>query len=285
MSDEALETSTPAEPAAASEAPAPAPEPAAEADPAWAEPDEIGEGVQQFERAYVEKLRGQAADYRTRARDLHEKVETWGGTERVEQAVKFLTDAGTEEGTIKLFIEAGQALGLGFDKLESLFDKVDAAAAAEVEAAAPADDDVLTWKEARELLQKEVLEPAQRAQEQTIINTARATVADSLKDVPKEDHAAVLALGQEHIADGDFDPEHIRAAVRKGVEILQTTRARDREAYLAEKLKELQDTPSATGGSGAPGGEAPAPPKNWEEAKARGRLRITEAERAAAASR
>lgn len=274
---EALDTSTtePVEtaPVESTEAPPAAAEPSE-----WDDPEPLDEKLQQFDRKYVEELRDREAKYRIRARDQHELLEGFGGKDEVEKAVKVLRDLGTEEGTIKFFIEAGQNLGLNFKQMEALFEESDALTTAEAEATAeataPKDDDLMTYAEAKRLLQSEVLEPQRQAEEQRILAVAQATVQGALQDVPKEDHAAVLALGQSHIADGDFDPEHIRAAVRKGNEEFQAAKQRDREAYLAEKLKDLETVPASTGAAGAPGGEAPPPPANWEEAKKRARARI-----------
>lgn len=263
--------------------------PAAPAEPSeWDDPEPLAEGQMQFDRDYVTKLRDREAKYRIRARELHETVDKFGGAERIERAIAMLDDASTEEGVTKLFIEAGQALGLGFKEMEALFDASDAATAEAAQAAAaagPADDDVMTFAEAKKLIEEQVLNPQREAEERRVLATAQATVADALKDVAKEDHAAVLALGQPHIADGDFDPDHIRAAIRKGVEELANARTRDREEYLKQKLAELEATPGSTAGSGAPGAEGTPPPTNWEDAKKRARARIAAAQAAEAAAR
>lgn len=254
----------------------------------WDDPEPLAEGVQQFDRKYVESLRDREAKYRIRARELHETVDTFGGKDKIEKAVKLLDDVGTEEGVTKLWIELGQSLGLGFKELEAVFDASDAATAEAAQAAAasgPSDDDVMTFADAKRLIQEQVIAPAQQAQEQAMLATARETVADSLKDIPKTEHAAVLALGQPFLEDGDFNPDHIRSAVRKGIELLENAKTADREAYLAQKLAERDAIPTTTAGSGAAGASGEAPPVNWEEAKKRGRERIKAAAAAEAAAR
>lgn len=283
MADETLDATSPEAGAPAGDATTEVTPPAEPGE--WDDPEPLAEGVTQFDRPYVEKLRDREAKYRIKARELHESVDKFGGSEKIEQAVQFFDRGQTEEGVTQLFIEAGQALGLGFKELEALFDANDAATTAAAKAAAaagPADDDVMTFAEARALIEKEVLAPQREAQEQRMVEVARATVADALKDVPASEHAAVLALGQPHLADGDFDPTHVRMAIRKGIELLENAKTADREEYLKQKLAEQVATPGSTAGSGAAGAEGTPPPANWEEAKKRARTRLAAAAAAAA---
>lgn len=283
---DALGTDAPVDTPAPEAAAAPA-EPGTEAAAApvepgeWDDPEALEEGVQTFDRKYVESLRDREARYRIKARDLNAAVTELGGLEEAKKAAEWAKQAQTEDGVIKLFIEAGTSLGLGFEQLEKLFDASDAQTAQTAIEGQPNDDDVVTWAEAKELLRKEVLEPAEQREQQRILAHAKETVTasiDALKLETEKEKQAVLALGQNYLPDGDFDPEHIRVAILKGHEDFIAARDRDREAYIAAKIAEREAVPSSTGAAGAPGGETPAEPESWEDAKARGRARLRAAQ-------
>lgn len=282
MADEALDTGAAGEAGAAGAASTETAPPAStETTPPvvdeWADPEPLDEGLNQFDRSYVEQLRDREAKYRIKARDLSQSYEGIDASE-AKAALELTKRLQTDDGVIQMFIETGQALGLGFAELEAMFAKSDAETAAAVAEGAPADDDVLTWKEARELLQKEVLEPQQRAAQQAAIAQAHSAIDSTFKDLnvtDETDRQAILALGQAHIQDGDFDPEHVRAAVRKGYELYEVRKTVAKEAYLAEKLAAGEGVPTNTGAAGAPGGqEPPPPPQSMDEAKARARAQL-----------
>lgn len=283
MADEALDTGAAGEAGAAGAASTETAPASTETTPTvvdeWADPEPLDEDLNQFDRSYVEQLRDREAKYRIKARDLSQDVEKLGvPLTEAQAAVELTKRLQTDDGVIQMFIETGQALGLGFAELEAMFAKSDEATATAAAEGAPADDDVLTWKEARELLQKEVLEPQQRAAQQAAIAQAHSAIDSTFKDLnvtDETDRQAILALGQAHIQDGDFDPEHVRAAVRKGYELLEVRKTAAKEAYLAEKLAAGEGVPTNTGAAGAPGGqEPPPPPQNMDDAKARARAQL-----------
>lgn len=284
MADEALDTGAAGEAGAAGAASTETAPPASTetAPPVvdeWADPEPLDEGLNQFDRSYVEQLRDREAKYRIKARDLSQDVEKLGvPLTEAQAAVELTKRLQTDDGVIQMFIETGQALGLGFAQLEAMFKESDEATATAAAETGPADDDVLTWAEARALLQKEVLEPQQRAAEQAALASARSTIDATFTDLgvtDETDRQAILALGQSHIQDGDFDPEHVRAAVRKGYELLEVRKTAAKEAYLAEKLAAGEGVPTNTGAAGAPGGQEPPPaPKDMDEAKARARAQL-----------
>lgn len=283
MADEALDTGAAGEAGAAGAASTETAPATTETTPPvvdeWADPEPLDEGLNQFDRSYVEQLRDREAKYRIKARDLSQGVESLGvPLTEAQAAVELSKRLQTDDGVIQMFIETGQALGLGFAQLEAMFAESDAATAATAAETGPADDDVVTWKEARELLQKEILEPQQRAAEQAALTQARATIDATFTDLgvtDETDRQAILALGQNHIKDGDFDPEHVRAAVRKGHELLEVRKTAAKEAYLAEKLASGEAIPTSTSAAGAAGGqEPPPPPQNMDDAKARARAQL-----------
>src|SRR5258706_1239406 len=89
----------------------------------WADPEALPEGVDQFDRKYVEELRRREANYRVKARDLSKEVEGFGGLDTVKTATEMYQQLQTDDGVIAMFIEAGRALGLGVKDLESLFNE------------------------------------------------------------------------------------------------------------------------------------------------------------------
>lgn len=250
--------------------------PAAEVDE-YADPEPLKDDEIVFDRKYVETLRDREAKYRIAARDAKAAIADLGDLDAAKAAKEFYDRAQSDDGRVQLFIEAGQSLGLGYKEMEALFDQADAAAAASATAATPDPDTVMTYAEFEAELAKRVIEPQQRAEQARIVEAARTTVFSTLDELKVEgqvERDAVLALGQKHIADNDFDPGRIRSAIHKGHQEFVAARTADREKYLKEKLETKELVPSATGGAGAAGGEAPPPPKDMDEAKARARARL-----------
>lgn len=279
MPDEPLEsTGTPAAPEGAAGAPPEGAAPAPQQDE-WADPEPLAEGVQQFDRKYVEQLRDREAKYRIRARELHEQYGTLGEPDQVKAAVELQQRLATEDGAIETFLSLGQALGLGFAEMEEVFKLAEQnAQQQQPNLLEGPDDEPLTRAQVKQLLDEMVVQPQAEAQQQAIIAQASQTVVSTLDQlkVSEEERAAVLAMGQQFIEDNDFDPEHIRAAVRKGNEAWIAAKARDREAYLREKAAAAEGVPANTGGGGAAGsGGEPLPaPKNVAEASVRARAKI-----------
>jgi hypothetical protein len=246
----------------------------------FADPEPLAEGVAQFPREYVEELRQREAKYRIRARDTHKQLEEFGGPDAIKEAVEWRQSLQTEEGVISMFVESGRSLGLGIKDLEAMFAQpggVEAVIDAAAGQTGPADDDVLTWKEARALIEKEVKAPQEQQRLQQLQHDAQRVIAverEALGLTDQADYEAVLSFGQKHLRDGDFDPAHIQAAMRKGYAEFEALATRRAEAYLAQKAKDKATVPSSTGAGAAPGGTTLPEPANMDEAKARARAAL-----------
>jgi hypothetical protein len=112
-----------------------------------------------------------------RRRGGTESVETpadpyadFGGRESVEQAMALHKATQSQDGLMRLFFEAGRSQGLSYSQMEALFGQ----AAPEPAAAQYADDDLLTYAQVKELMQREVLEPMHQSQAQQAEANARA---------------------------------------------------------------------------------------------------------------
>lgn len=239
----------------------------------WADLPPLPEGEDMFPRSAVEDLRNREAKYRIRARDLNQKVEQWGGEDRVAEALKLQALLDTDDGVTALFLEAGQALGLNASQIEALFHPETQLTPEQREAQEAELDQVVTVRDAQKMvedaLRERVLQPQQereaaelRARTNDIIETELKTLGAAEDDWP-----LILKAGEKHIADGDFDPAHIRAAVRAGEADFKAAMQRAAAAYLQTKEGDANGTVAPVGG-GSPGGEPPSEPQSVEEAKA-----------------
>lgn len=208
------------------------------------------------------------AEQQTRAAEALERLAKWGDPTGVDQALAIQHALTTEEGITALFEKAGAALGVSADKLAALFG---------VEEVEPEDEDrPLTVREMKELMAKEVTGPAAQREQAARDATASATVQSVLGELKVTDDAevrAVLAAGQRYLEDGDFDPDHIKAAVRKGYADYERAAKARFVAYVGKKVQDAKDLPGSIGGN-SPGGETLPEPKNVDEAMARARARL-----------
>lgn len=248
-------------------------------DPEWAEPAEVPEGVDRFDRTYVEQLRQQAADYRTRARTAHEQLSELGDVEAAKQALAWRQELQTEAGVIKMFYDAGHALGLGDKEIEQLFG--DGTTPDEDEDDSDLDLPV-TMRELKEFLAKEVLAP----QQQQLEAARQAEFAQQLKTridgvfdelgVTEQERGAVAALADQLIdpSKGD-DAAAIEQAVRDATKQWNDAAAARVKAYVDGKRKVAASVPKTPDGGAPPAGEGETepPPRSIAEAIERRRKR------------
>lgn len=218
------------------------------------------------------------ADLQTRASEALTHLEKWGSPDDVNRALEIDRALRTEEGVTSLFVQAGRSLGLSPEQLDALFAPAEVAPAETQEEVDP--ERVLTWKEAQELFQEQFkaaqTSTAAQQQEERQVEVARTAVSSTLTELGLTDQAeidAVLAAGQRHLPDGDFDPDHIKAALRKGFTDYETAVKARATKYLGTKIEQAQTLPGSIGAS-PPGGVTLPPPQNVEEGKARARKRL-----------
>lgn len=198
----------------------------------------------------------------------------YGGKDAVDQAVRLHQAVQTEDGIFQLFFEAGQSLGLGLKEMQTLFGQGDA----QPEAEGPADDELVTWAQARELLHREVLQPMQAQQQAVAETVARQSVQSTISELGITDNetvAAVLQLGDRYLPPGSMDPREISAAVKRGHEDFVKLVQANAQKYVAGKAAARKSVPKPLGG-GASSAEAPAEaePKTVAEAIAAARKRL-----------
>lgn len=205
------------------------------------------------------------------------QVQEWGGVDKLQEAVevhKALYDA-DPNGRVDLFVELGKSFGLGTDKLEQLFATDEpAAAGAGTEVEEEDEDRVLTLKEARELLAKEVIEP-QRAQLEAQSRAAgEAAFASTMAELGVTDPAqqqVIAQFGDSALAPaGEFPTaDEIASAIKAGYAKWEQVVEEQSKKYIADKRRAAETTPGPLGSGGSPGGEAPPDPTSLEEAKRR----------------
>lgn len=246
----------------------------------WGDPEQLPEDQDLFPRKYVEELRDREAKYRIKARDFNTQFEEYGGSDAVREAVELKQQLSTDDGVIAMFIESGRALGLGIKDMESLFGQAaEAAGSGGTELDGLEDTDTLTVADARrmvqEAIQQQVIAPQQEQQFQGQVAEAQRAVHDTIAElkIPAEDIDAVLVAGQKYLPDGDYDPAHVAAAVRRGNEDYNAQMEKRAAAYLAGKKTVVDTTPSSTGASTS-GGTALPEPKSVEEGSKRARERL-----------
>lgn len=225
--------------------------------------EELEEGKDTFDRAYVEKLRKQAADARVKARDA---FEPYGGPEVVEQAVNIYDALRTPEGVQEMFEKAGAYLGYDMEKIMAGTDDVEDLLGADDE-----EDRPLTRRE-YQALQAERQTEAQRLEAG---KTIKATLKDlNITDLDSADARLVLKLAESHLDDGDYDPERVAAAVRQGHADFEKRIDDAIRARLEAKKSKGDSQPKIPKSGPASGSEYTEPPKDTKEASARVRKRF-----------
>ena len=202
----------------------------------------------------------------------------FGGRDAVEQAARLYKNVQTQDGIMRLFFEAGRALQIPLDRIEGVFGAQAAAAVAAQEAEPePADDDMITWGQVKQLLQREVIQPFQQTEAQRTETAARSAVASARDELGIKDEKtwqAVLRMGDQYLGN-DMSPENVRNAVRRGhadfVEALKSSQAH----YKAQKVATKAAVPKAPSGGVVAPAEAEEP-KDLDEAFKRARARMAE---------
>jgi hypothetical protein len=237
----------------------------------WAEPAPLDDGVDSFDRPYVESLRKQAADYRTRAKESSDR---WDGVdhEAATNGMYLAQSLQTPEGVREFFIEAGKALGINEQQVYALMSGQQVgqpAAAAEED---PDLDNVMTKREFLETLKTQVTEPQkaqweqQQAQQKLAENSRIITdvIDNELKlggDANAAERKIVLALADGYISPTETDPRKLVAAARQAKVEWDKTKAERFAAYAAEKKLVAAAVPKTlgtnTGGAASTQDEAP----------------------------
>jgi hypothetical protein len=105
--------------------------------------------------------------------------EEFGGRDAIVAAKKMHDLAATEDGVIQLFLEAGQAIGLGLKEMQGLFGESDASAEPDE---TPDPDEPLTRGEYEALVAKQAATQAEQAKAQQV-EAARSVVAATMKEL------------------------------------------------------------------------------------------------------
>jgi hypothetical protein len=197
----------------------------------------------------------------------------FGGRESVEQAMALHKATQSQDGLMRLFFEAGRSQGLSYSQMEALFGQ----AAPEAPATAQyADDDLLTYAQVKELMQREVLEPMHQNQAQQAEAGARAVVNSQREALGVKDDAtwnAVLQLGDRYLGD-DLSPDAVRSAVQRGhADFINLVKSNATE-YVTAKADARKTVPKAPSGGSMSTPAAEAEPKTVEEAIKRARQRL-----------
>lgn len=202
----------------------------------------------------------------------------YGGQQAVEQAIALHKATQSQDGLMRLMFEAGHALGLTYGQVEALFGQQSGSQQGNGAPQQPefADDDVLTYGQVRELLQREVLQPWQQTEAQRTEQSARAVVAASRTELGVEDDNtwnAVLQLGDRYLGD-DMSPEAVRAAIKRGHDDFVALVKSNATQYVQGKAQAKKAVPKAPAGGSMPTPGPEAEPKSVEEAIKRARAKL-----------
>lgn len=198
-----------------------------------------------------------------------------GGREVVERALALHQKVQTDEGVVQLFYEAGRAMGLTNPQIDKLFDAQ--TGGGEGEAEGPADDELITWGQAKELLQREVIQPFAKQTQAQAETQARGAVDSTLKELGVTDNetaAAILQMGDKYL-NGDLSPVNVAQAVKRGHEDFVKLVTKNAQGYVTKKAavaKRVPKAPAGTSGGGTAADALPEP-KSVKEAIRRARLR------------
>lgn len=204
--------------------------------------------------------------------DWNTRITEWGGEDNVKAAVSLAEGLKTPEGISNLFVETGRALGLSFDQLETLFAAEEAKGKGEEQDPnAP-----VTFEQLQSLLEKEVKGPQREQLEVAMQANARVVIDTEVErlKLDADEVSTVLEMGSKYLNDGDYDPAAIRSAVNKGYQDYEKLIQTKAEKYLKTKESDRDKSVKPLAGGGTGGGEALAPPKDMEEAKARVRAKL-----------
>lgn len=201
------------------------------------------------------------------------RVQEWGGEEAIQDAMKVAAALQDPDGLAAMFVEAGRSLGVPFDRLSGLFDDETPPPPGEQ----PDPDAPVTAAQLQAAvtqLQAGIEQQnaaGQQAAAKVVIDAELQRLGLDPKEIPQ-----VLEMGSRHLADGDYDPEHIRAAIAKGHEDWTATVQSVAAKYVQAKVEQAAGQPNPLTGGGSPSGsEEPTEAANVEEAKARVRARLS----------
>lgn len=220
----------------------------------WAEPPELEEGVDQFDRGYVETVRKQAADYRTRAREYADAVGDLPLTD-VKAAHELVASLQTEPGVIEMFYNTGKALGLGVRDMEKLFASDAAPAEPEAPETHDDDDEVLTKAELRAALAEQAREAAKQQHDlaeqgarQAATNALTSAFSD-LKVTDETEKAEIMVYGEKHLPPDTPipSPEQVDSALRQGYDEWQKATEKRVQQYIERKRAQKQQSPKTLG--------------------------------------
>jgi len=232
---------------------------ASDAPDPWAEPPELDEALEQFDRPYVEGLRSQAADYRTRAKEYADAIGELP-VEDVKTAAELLSNLQTEQGVISMFYQTGQALGLGAKEMEALFAAGSEDPADEID---PDDDEVLTKADLKAALKAQQEQLATASQEAQIevargaATNALATTFATLAIADEVEKSEIMIHGEKYLpANVDIPTaEQVETAVRKGYDDWNKANEARVQKYLTTKRAQRDQSPKTLGENAGAGAE------------------------------
>lgn len=218
----------------------------------------------------------------TRGREAIERFERYGDV-NIDQAVDTFKALGTEEGQVQALVSLANQLGVPQSTVLGWFENPTGAPAPEPEPE-PDGDAVVTWDEARAYFEKQLdarlTQRDQQAQQQTAQQQAFAVGQAAYNEVMKElgipstAEQAVASYGDKYMDPNDqFNPEKIKAAIRRGHAEWQNDAMAEARRYVERKRSDADRVPTPNSG-GSPGGSDQPEPQNVTEGIMRARARL-----------
>ena len=273
--DSAATAPSPEAPAAA--APTDAPDASAPSD----DLPELPEGQDTFDRAYVEKLRNEAAEKRVALKN-YEGIDA----EQARRDRAALETLSTPEGLVAGFMDIANALSISGKEAEDFLNKALDIAEDQVEDEADAAGETLTQAQIDErvnaILQEKVLNPMKEQEEEQFAGQVRTRI-DGVFDkhaIPAEDRQFLVAAAGDALPDETRDLDAIEAAVEKAIEAYDARIEERVQSHLKAKKETAAASPTVLkgGGSGAGDGtaakEEPRSIKDVIRARREGKVKV-----------
>lgn len=228
---------------------------------------EIPEGVNQFDRAYVEKLRDENRKARQARRDAEERLKNYEVFEQFDERDRqvWTEMAGTwlQDPTQSAQIMRQIAVNVLGDPNATPEQKAEAVQnAQDAEAAAVNSDKIidqqpaLTPEKVQELVQQQLAAERQRQEQDAAVSRVQQQIADAGYPKGTLEHFSVLwVANNDPAAEGSID---------KAIDIFKSKSQAQFDSYVSDVAKGARD-PITMPNNGGPGNPAPAPPQRGRE--------------------
>lgn len=249
---------------------------------------DLPENQDVFPRDYVEKLRRQAAGYRTRSAEYEGLIEeSFGDADTARQAANLWQMSATKDGLARITVEALTAMGYSPERIQEFISTGAQAPAPPAAPPVPVEDPTqpVTWELLQQWgaqLQGQIAQQVNAPIQQMTMAQAQQVAIGGLESALAEVGVAdpvtrtiVLELADRYVDEDERDPYVLAEAVRRGYGDYEAHLQGATGAALQAKAQANRNLPTPlTGGASPSGLEALPAPKNVKSAHERLRMRL-----------